>query len=203
MYHFSSLMKFLSLSLTFHPLLLFSLLLLSRPIFASQNCTPSPSAPQDKIAVQFGYAIYSDVVRGSTVDGAGAVLCLDETGEVISPPPPPLICSLSKGSDPVELSYDSESGSLLANVTDLKFTTTHDSASVSFELNNIESPSDSDFRVIAADFSSDNGYLELAPGVPLVMARSNVDGFIPFTIEFTNGHLAGTYRGVVTVTCSI
>ena len=195
-------MKFLSLSLACHSLLLICSLLVSRPVFASQNCSSSPSAPQDKIAVQFGYAIYSDLVRGATIDGAGAVLCLDETGEVITPPTPPLICSLLKGSEPVELSYDSESGSLLANVTDLKFTTTHESASLAFELNNIESPNNSDLRVKAADFSSDNGYLELAPGVPLVMARSNVDGFIPFTIEFTNGHLAGTYRGVVTVTCS-
>ena len=195
-------MKFLSLPSVCFFLLSASLSLSTRHVLASESCQSSSSAPQDKIAVGVGYAIYSDVVRGATIEGAGAVLCLDDSGDVISPPAPPLICSLTRGSEAVTLSYDSKSGSLLANVTDLKFTSTHDSASVSFELNKIESPDGSDFLVKAADFSSDNGVLDLLPGVPVMMARLNNEGTIPFTIEFTNGHLAGTYRVVVTITCS-
>ena len=182
--------------------LISSLFVSSRPGFASDDCPTSSSAPQDKIAVAFGYAIYSDIVRGSTIDGAGAKLCLDSSGNVISPPDPPLICSLAKGSDDPSLSYDASSGSLLANVNDLAFVTTNASASVLFEVTALESPNGSNFVIKTADYSSDDdGYLELSSGIPLMIARSN-DGNIPFTAEFTNGHLSGEYRAVVTVTCN-
>ena len=100
------------------------------------------------------------------------------------------------------MSYDASSGSLLANVNDLAFVTTNASASVLFEVTALESPNGSDFVIKTADYSSDDdGYLELSSGIPLMIARSN-DGNIPFTAEFTNGHLSGEYRAVVTVTCN-
>ena len=194
-------MKYLCLPSVCLFFLFASLSLSVRHVFASDSCQSSSSAPQDKTAVAVGFAIYSDVVKGSTIDGAGAVVCLDDSGEVISPPPTPLICSLKKGSEDATLAYDSTSGSLVANVTDLEFVSTHNSASVSFEVNKIESPEGSDLLVKAADFSSNNGFLELQPGIPVLMASLSQNSTIPFTIEFTNGHLAGTYRGIVTVTC--
>lgn len=189
--------------LALHPLFVFLILLCGipcPPAFADDNC-PNSSAPQDKIAVAFGYAIYSDLVRGSTIEGAGHNLCVDESGNVTTPVTPPLVCSLTKGTENPDLSYDSDSGSLVANITDMSFETTDVGASVTFQVESSESPSGSEFLLKSADFSSSsNGLLELASGVPFVIARAN-DGNIPFTAEFTNGHLAGLYSAVVVVTC--
>ena len=80
----------------------------SGSVQASDDCPTSVSTPTEtKIAIGFGYAVYSDLVHGSVMDST--TVCLDESGNLIEPEVP-MICSFSD-SDGSSLSYESDSDS--------------------------------------------------------------------------------------------
>jgi len=171
----------------------------SGSVHASDDCPTSVSTPTEtKIAIGFGYAVYSDLVHGSVMDST--TVCLDESGNLIEPEVP-MICSFSD-SDGSSLSYESDSDSLVAHISDLGFSTTHPSASISFDVMTLDSPSGTTFSLRSGDLSADGGSsLLLGPGLPLLIAQSN-QGFIPFSVEFSNGSTAGSYQAVVVVSCT-
>ena len=171
-----------------------------QPVHSSDDCPSSVSTPTEtKIAIGFGYAVYSDLVQG-TVPMASTSVCLDESGELIEPDVP-MICSFSE-SDGANLSYESDSDSLVASISDLGFSTTHSSASVTFDVTTLESPAGTSFTLTSGDLSIDGRTsLLLGPGLPLLVAQSN-DGYIPFSVKFSNGSTPGAYRAVVVVSCT-
>ena len=178
-----------------------SLCYFTPPVHANDECPDIPSPP-DKIAAAFGYAIYSDQVSGNIIEGGR--VCLDENGNVVDPvvSSSGKLCSLDEVGTTPNLTFDPESGSLVANVSNLGFATTHSDASLTFDVTTLESPSGSSFLISSGDFSSSGSSpLVLSSGIPLLVARAN-DGYIPFKVEFTNGHLQGAYRAVVVVTCA-
>ena len=129
---------------------------------------------------------------------------MDENGNVVDPvvSSSGKLCSLDEVGTTPNLTFDAESGSLVANVSNLGFVTTHSDASLTFDVTTLESPSGSSFLISSGDFSSSGSSpLVLSTGIPLLVARAN-DGYIPFKVEFTNGHLQGAYRAVVVVTCA-
>ena len=172
----------------------------SGSVHASDDCPTSVSTPTEtKIAVGFGYAVYSDLVHGSVMDST--TVCLDESGNLIEPDVP-MICSFSD-SDGAHLSYESDTNSLVAHVSDLAFSTTHPSASISFDVKTLESPSGTTFSLKSGDLSAEGGSsLLLGPGLPLLIAQSNDQGIIPFSVKFSNGSTAGSYKAVVVVSCT-
>ena len=112
-----------------------------------------------------------------------------------------MICSFSE-SDGANLSYESDSDSLVASISDLGFSTTHSSASVTFDVTTLESPAGTSFTLTSGDLSIDGRTsLLLGPGLPLLVAQSN-DGYIPFSVKFSNGSTPGAYRAVVVVSCT-
>ena len=169
------------------------------PSVASDDCTTISTPTSTKKAVGFGFAVYSDLVSGS-VPIASSSLCLDESGEVVQSDVPN-ICSFTS-SDGSDLYYDPDRGSLVAHISDLGFQTSDSSASISFDVTTLESPSGTSFKIMSGDLSSvGKSRLVLGPGLPLLVAQAN-DGTIPFSVEFTNGWTAGQYRAVVVVSCA-
>ena len=174
-----------------------------KPVLATDDCSNIVSTPTEtKIAIGFGYAVYSDLVKG-TIPIESSTLCLDESGEIVQPEIP-MICSFSGTSRP-GLSYDSDTDSLVATISDLGFSTTHSSASVIFDVTSLEKPSGSNFILKSGDLSavSSGGRtpLLMGSGLPLLVAQSN-DGLIPFSVEFSNASIPGAYRAVVIVSCT-
>ncbi len=167
---------------------------------ATDDCSTISTPTSTKKAVGFGFAVYSDLVSGS-VPIASSSLCLDENGDVVQSDDVPKICSFSE-SDGSNLYYDSNTDSLVAHISDLSFQTSDSSASISFDVTTLESPSGTSFKIKSGDLSSaGQSTLVLGPGLPLLVAQTN-DGNIPFSVEFTNGRTAGQYRAVVVISCT-